>query len=114
VRRFVTVDGSSRVALVALQHDDIVGVARFDRISGTTDAEVALVVDDDRQGNGIGGLLLELIAQRARARGVDRLVAHTLPENTRVRDVFRGYSSDVSSAFVHGLVDVVIPLAERD
>ncbi len=80
VQTFVNVDGVRRVALVATQGDNIVGVARFDRVAGTRDAEVALVVQDNLQGHGVGSTLLAHLAEHARANGVTRLVAQTLAE----------------------------------
>ena len=59
LQRFVAVDGRRRVALVAILDDEIVGVARFDRVAGTDRAEVALVVQDEFQGLGLGTALLE-------------------------------------------------------
>ena len=110
VQRFTNVDGVRRVALVATLDDEIVGVARFDLLDPTTDAEAAFVVRDDLQGRGIGTALLELLAERARESGVTRFVAATLPENTRMRQVFRHLRPDATSAFSGGVIEVTIPL----
>jgi GNAT superfamily N-acetyltransferase len=110
VRRFVNVDGARRVALVATQDDDIVGVARFDRVAETTDAEAAFVVRDDLRGRGLGTALLEHLAQRARENGVTRLVAQVLPGNARMLHVFRHFRPDLTAAFVGGVIEVKIPL----
>jgi GNAT superfamily N-acetyltransferase len=110
VRRFVNVDGTRRVAVVAIRDDDIVAVARFDRVAGTTDAEAAFVVQDDLQGRGLGTALLEHLAQRAREKGVTRLVAQTLPENTRMLRVFRHFRPDMTVAYAGGVIEVTIPL----
>src|SRR3954453_7864703 len=45
VERFTTVDFYDRVALVAIQGDDMIAVARFDRRPGQDEAEVAFTVD---------------------------------------------------------------------
>ncbi len=110
VRRFVNVDGTRRVALVATRDGDIVGVARFDRVAGTTDAEAAFVVQDDLQGRGLGTALLEHLAHVACEKGVTRLVAQTLPDNTRMLHVFRQYRPDLTVAYAHGVIEVTIPL----
>ena len=62
VERLTTVDHDDRVAVVALLRDELVGVARYDRSPATADAEVAVVVQDDQQGRGLGPLLLEHLA----------------------------------------------------
>src|SRR5436853_485653 len=46
VEHFVHVDGHDRMAFVALLGDDLIGVARYDRLAGRSDAEVAFFVDD--------------------------------------------------------------------
>jgi RimJ/RimL family protein N-acetyltransferase len=110
VRRFVNVDGTARVALVATRDDDIVGVARFDRIAGTSDAEAALVIQDDLQGRGLGTELFDSLAARARADGVTRFVAQTLPENARMRNVLRHVNPHATTAYAGGVVETTVPL----
>jgi hypothetical protein len=44
LRHLCFVDHHDRVAFVADVDGDLVGVARFDRVPGTTEAEVAVVV----------------------------------------------------------------------
>jgi GNAT superfamily N-acetyltransferase len=89
VERFTHVDGVDRVALVAERAGEIVAVARYDRAPGTDQAEVAFVVDDAFQGQGLGTILLQSLAETARAYGVRWLVADTLSENFRMLNVFR-------------------------
>ena len=45
---------------------------RYDRLPGTSEAEVAFVVADEHQGRGLGTLLLEHLAAAARERGITR------------------------------------------
>jgi acyl-CoA synthetase (NDP forming)/GNAT superfamily N-acetyltransferase len=89
VERFVNVDYADRMALVAQLGDDLIGVARYDRIPGTDQAEVAFVVDDAHQGRGLGTLLLEHLAGVARHQGVRQFMAETLPGNNRMLRMFR-------------------------
>lgn len=87
LKRFTNVDHVDRVALIAMVGDDIIGVARYDRID-IRDAEVAFTVRDDHQGRGIGSILLEHLAAAARERGVRRFVADVLPDNRRMIATF--------------------------
>jgi acetyl coenzyme A synthetase (ADP forming)-like protein len=87
VRRFTEVDYHDRVAVVVILEDDIVAVARYDRIDAT-DAEIAFVVADAHQGRGIGTLLLEWLAAYAGANGITHFIAETLSHNRRMLDVF--------------------------
>ena len=59
-----------------------VGVARFVRLAERPDtAEAAVAVIDDWQGRGVGTILLDLLAERARAEGIVRFTALVLAEN---------------------------------
>jgi GNAT superfamily N-acetyltransferase len=113
VDRFTHVDYEDRVALVAEDGDDLVAVARYDRVAGTDEAEVAFVVRDDHQGRGVATLLLEHLAAMARDRGIGRFVAQTMLQNQRMLSVFRdaGFNRTTSSA--DGIVQVVLQIAGR-
>ena len=117
VEYFTHVDHHDREAMVALDGDDIIGVGRFDRLPGTSDAEVAFVVADDWQGNGVGTQLLEQLVHRARAEGVTRFLADTLNENHRMRGVFRDsgllVKSEMRSDVVRVIVDLRLEMAAR-
>lgn len=86
------------VAVVAEIAGTVVAVAGWER-SGVDAAEVAVLVEDDHHQRGIGTLLLEDLAARARANHITRLVADTLIENHRMLDVFG--SSGLTGARVH-------------
>ncbi|MGL4172471.1 MAG: GNAT family N-acetyltransferase [Actinomycetota bacterium] len=96
--RFTVVDHDARVGLVATLGDDIVGIARYDRLpadaTGEQVAEVAFNISDAHQGRGVGSVMLEHLVSAARERGIQRFVAEVLPENRRMIDVFEqaGYS----------------------
>ncbi|MCZ7528703.1 MAG: GNAT family N-acetyltransferase [Acidimicrobiia bacterium] len=77
--RLTEVDHVDHVVLVAELGDDLVAVARYDRMARTDDAEVAFTVRDDQQGRGIGTIMLEHLAVIAREHGIGRFVATTLP-----------------------------------
>ncbi len=87
--RFTTVDHHDRVAFVALLGDDIVAVARYERIDHGPSAEVAFVVEDRHQSRGLGPILLEHLAAAARESGIERFVAEVLAENSAMLGVFR-------------------------
>ena len=110
IQRFTTVDHDDRVALVAVLDDRFVGVARYDRTPGTSEAEVAFVVADEHQGRGVGTLLLEHLAAAARERGITRFVAETLPDNRPMQSVFRQAGWKATSRFADGVVAVEFPI----
>jgi acyl-CoA synthetase (NDP forming)/RimJ/RimL family protein N-acetyltransferase len=104
LERFTTVNHHDRVAFVALLGDDIVAVARYERIDGGPTAEVAFVVEDRHQSRGLGPILLEHVAAAARERGVERFVAEVLAENGAMLGVFRAAGYQVTREMEEGVV----------
>jgi GNAT superfamily N-acetyltransferase len=104
VERFTTVDYVDRLAFVVERSGQVIAVGRFDRIAGTSDAEVAFVVADDYQHHGLGSLLLDELARAARARGIETFLAETLCENKAMLDVFHHSGFDVSTKIDYGTV----------
>jgi acyl-CoA synthetase (NDP forming)/GNAT superfamily N-acetyltransferase len=79
VQRIVT-PGDDHLALVA-EHDGLaVGVASYEILNGAQ-AEIAILVDDAWQGDGIGSLLIEHLAAVARRAGIQELVGDVLASN---------------------------------
>ena len=86
---FTHPDFERQVALVAVDvkdEDHIVGGARY--VADDHGAEVAFAVVDDRQGRGIGTLLLRHLAEISRAKGVMTWSAEVLEENQAMLHVF--------------------------
>jgi acyl-CoA synthetase (NDP forming)/RimJ/RimL family protein N-acetyltransferase len=103
LQRFTTVDHHDRVAFVALLGDDIVAVARYERIDKGPSAEVAFVVEDRHQSRGLGPIFLEHLAAAARERGIERFVAEVLAENAAMLGVFRAAGYHVVRAMEEGV-----------
>jgi GNAT superfamily N-acetyltransferase len=108
VDRFVHVDHHDREALVAISDDDIVAVARFDRLPGTTGAEVAFVVADAWQGLGLGTRMYAALADRARREGIQQLIAETLGDNRRMLAVFHHTGRVVRTSMDAGVIRLVL------
>jgi GNAT superfamily N-acetyltransferase len=107
---FVNVDFVKHVALVAVVDesggkDIIVGGARYTQ-AGT--AELAFVVVDEYQGQGIGTLLLRHLVVIARESGLEQLVAEVLPENALMLAMFRkwGVATERRGGYVHVALDL--------
>lgn len=110
VERFTRVDYVDRLALVVLAGERLVAVGRYDRVAGTDEAEVAFVVKDDYQHQGIGTLLADELARAARATGIRVFVADTLAENAAMLEMFHGMGFPVESGFEEGVVKVRFPI----
>ncbi|HMO95919.1 MAG TPA: GNAT family N-acetyltransferase [Tepidiformaceae bacterium] len=85
-----TVDFVKRTAFVVSPAgaDTIFGVGRYEAESETS-AELAFVVEDAKQGTGVGSLLMNRLIDHARARGFERLTAVVLCENEHMLTLFR-------------------------
>lgn len=110
VDRFTNVDYGDRLALVVVVDGRLGAVGRYDRIDQTDEAEVAFVVDDDLQHQGLGTLLLDELAQAAWRRGIVSFVAHTLAQNTGMLRVFWRAGFPVTTSFDAGAVRVHFPI----
>jgi acyl-CoA synthetase (NDP forming)/ribosomal protein S18 acetylase RimI-like enzyme len=120
--RLVRVDYVDRFALVGVLGDDIIAVARSERLpssqpggrqgdnDGEVEAEVAFLVDDAHQGRGISTVLLEHLAAIAAAAGITRFVADTLPDNKRMLRVFHEAGFGDQRRFADGVVRVAFPI----
>jgi acetyl coenzyme A synthetase (ADP forming)-like protein len=114
VQHFCNVDYVDRMALVALLGDDIIAVARYDRLDDPDEAEVAFVIADEHQGRGLGTLLLEYLAAAAREQGIRRFSAETLSDNRRMLRVFHDAGYRVVQGFEGGVISVAFDIAPTD
>jgi RimJ/RimL family protein N-acetyltransferase len=110
LRYFTEVDFADHVALVAVRPQEpetMVGVGRWVRLPGDPEAaEVAYLVADELQGEGLGTALTDALADAARARGVRRFVATMLPHNAAARRLLAHVSDDVQTRIVDGVAQV--------
>lgn len=113
LRHFTQVDYDSRVALVAIVNDEIVGVGRYDRVSDT-DAEVAFSIRDDYQGRGLGSVFLEHLAAAARDRGITNFVAEVLPENRRMINTFKEAGYTIAQRYEDHVLAISFAIASTD
>jgi GNAT superfamily N-acetyltransferase len=74
------------------------------------EAEIALSVEQDWQGHGVGAALLERTLPAARRRGIKLLHLTCLAENRRMRQLARKFDADLKVGFgrVLGKIDVPV------
>jgi RimJ/RimL family protein N-acetyltransferase len=111
---FLDIDFESHVALVAQVDEDghpiIAGGGRFIVVQ-PGHAEIAFVVVDAYQGQGIGTILMHHLAVLARDAGLKELIAEVLPENTAMLKVFRKFGFRPSPKRDPQVVHLVLQLA---
>ena len=110
---FMNIDYINHVALVALAEDDgrklIVGGGRY-IVTEPGTAEIAFVVIDDYQGQGLGTLLMHHLAVVARKANLKEFIAEVLPENTAMRKVFSKFGFQVRRGDDPRVVHLVMTL----
>ncbi len=112
-RYFAGADGRDRVALVALDPASpgtIIAVLRYDRLPGTDRAEYAAVVADRWQGRGLGMAMSRRLIAIAQRGGIRTFIAFTLPENDRMRHLFRELGLPEQTRWEAGAMRVEIDL----
>src|SRR6195256_6682940 len=110
---FMKIDFSNHVALVALADEDgrptIIGGGRYVVVEPGR-AEVAFVVIDGYQGQGLGAALMRHLAGIARDAGLKELIAEVLPENVAMLRVFKKSGLHPTTRREAGIMHVTLPL----
>src|SRR3954468_15722290 len=109
---FTDVDHRRHEAVIAL--DDagrMVGVARYVRTPGQREsAEVAVVVADDRQSEGIGTALLDDLTRHARENGITRYTALVSRDNGVVLGAIERAGAERTGTTGEGEVEFALDL----
>jgi acetate---CoA ligase (ADP-forming) len=107
--------GHEAVTLVAECNERIVAFASYHtKEHAPRRAEVAFAVADSVQGHGIGTRLLEQLATRARASGIQTFDAYVLGDNRQMLDVFRDSGFTETIAIERGVCRVSLSIAMTD
>lgn len=112
LRYLTEIDGDKHCALVAVLLDDprrLVAVARYVRQPDDPQtAEMAIVVADAFQGQGLGRRLGLLLAEHGRSHGVRRFTGLMLSDNLSAHGLFAAIARHMSTSHHDGGVDEVV------
>jgi RimJ/RimL family protein N-acetyltransferase len=116
--RLAVVDHQRSEALVALDDDEIVGIAGYNGLEfedgpNAREAELAVSIEDRWQRRGLGRALARRLAAVARARGCDAFVVRILPENRAALGLLRALVPDADVRFSEGEYGARVPLVAR-
>jgi RimJ/RimL family protein N-acetyltransferase len=110
---FLNIDFENHVALVAEIDEDglavIIGGGRY-IVVRPGQAEIAFVVVDAYQAQGLGTILMRHLAALARDAGLKELIAEVLPENTAMLKVFRKFGFLPGPQRAHEVVHLTLKL----
>ena len=112
LRYLTEVDGHDHIALVAVTAENtLVAVARCVRVSADT-ADMAIVVGDPWQGQGLGRQLSRLLAMAAAAHGIKRFAGTLLADNRPALRIMKGVGTGFEvDELSHGVREIVTRLA---
>jgi RimJ/RimL family protein N-acetyltransferase len=112
--RLLDLDHHDREAVVAVVDGEIVGVARYARWPGTDRADLAVVVADDWQRQGLATRMLSALAQRADESGIRTFTASVQGDNQATLGLLRRFRPVDRAALVDGLVEMTLPVRSED
>jgi ribosomal protein S18 acetylase RimI-like enzyme len=110
---FLNVDFINHVALVAVLEEggrSVIGGGGRYVVVEPGKAELAFVVIDQYQGQGIGAALLRHLVAIAREAGIKELIAEVLPENAPMLKMFEKSGLRPTTSRESGVVHVVLQL----
>jgi acyl-CoA hydrolase/GNAT superfamily N-acetyltransferase len=110
LQEFVVIDYSREMVILAVVKEDekeeIVGVGQYGIDEESHTAEVAFVVRDDYQKNGIGRELLEYLTYLAKRKGLFGFSAEVLIENKPMLHLFEKMGFDIEKRSSEGVYEL--------
>lgn len=111
VHDFANVDYRRRLALVAERETvagvELIGVGRYEPSDEEATAEVAFVLEDGYQGQGLGAVLLDAVVRAGTERGLTRFRAYVLAENHRMLRLLAHHTRIIASTTEQGETSVL-------
>jgi RimJ/RimL family protein N-acetyltransferase len=112
--RLLDIDHHDREAVIAVVEGEIVGVARYARWTGTDAADLAIVVADDWQRQGLGTRMLSGLADLALSSGIQSFTATIQGDNRPALGLMRRFRPSARSTFSQGLIEMTLPVRIQD
>ena len=109
--RLLDVDHHDREAVVAVVNDEIVGVARYVRTAGSDAAEIAIVVADDWQRQGLATRMLSALHERALIEGIQKFTMTMQADNKPVQQLIRRFYPGITMTHSQGMYEATVTVA---
>jgi RimJ/RimL family protein N-acetyltransferase len=109
--RLLDIDHRDREAIVAVDDGEIVGVARYVRQPGSDAAELAVVVADAWQRQGLATRMLAALARQASAVGIQRFTLTMLADNRPILRLVRRIDPSARLSISYGVCETTVPVA---
>ena len=112
VQRYVVIDYTKEITLLAFSRKEnmevLVGIGQYSLNEGTHTAEVAFLVRDQYQNQGIGTELLSYLTFLAKRQGLLGFTAEVLMGNTAMLHVFEKMGFDMEKRRDEGIVELTM------
>jgi len=109
---FVVIDFTKEIVILAMiageDKEILTGVGQYSLNPGTHHAEVAFVVKDEYQKQGIGTELLSYLTQLAKRQGLHGFTAEVLAENKPMMHVFEQAGFDIERSVSSGVYELTM------
>jgi ribosomal protein S18 acetylase RimI-like enzyme len=96
-------DGHERAAVAAVADGEVVGVAQYSRRPGVEAADLAIVVADAWQRQGLGTRLIAALADRARSTGIEAFAVDVQGDNYGAQRLLRRVAPGLHLRFSGGV-----------
>lgn len=106
----LTTDRYERDSIAALEGGEVVGLAQYSRRVGSCEADMAIVVADAWQQQGVGTRLVAALSDRASARGISAFTVSIQGDNSAAIRLLKRLAPGTRLAFAAGVGEAVIPL----
>jgi RimJ/RimL family protein N-acetyltransferase len=107
------VDNLEREAVAAVQEGEIIGVAQYSRRQGADEAELAILVADDWQRQGLGTRMIAALSQTAARHGVRAFAVDVQGDNYAAHRLLRRVAPELRLAFSGGVGEGVFAIGEE-
>jgi len=104
-------DHRDREAVGAVVRGQLVGIAQYVRRPGDSQAQLAIVIVDDWQRQGLGTRMVAALAHRALKEGIDSFAVDIQGDNYAALRLFKRVAPGVRLTYSSGVGEGVIPLS---
>lgn len=110
-KRLLDIDHHDREAVAAVLDGEIIGVARYARRSGSDTAEVAVVVADDWQRQGLATRMFGALTELAAPVGIRHFTLSMQADNRAALRLLRRFYPDAALTHSQGIYEATVPVA---
>ena len=106
-------DGHDRAAVGAVAGGEVVGVAQYSREPGSCRADLAIIVADGWQRQGLGTRMIAALAERAAAAGIESFEVDVQGDNYGALRLLQRVAPGMRLAFSAGVGEGAFPIGGR-